>query len=159
LGQRSVTRVDPVTGQDLASFDLPGIAKSLVELGGLADIGGRCWVPTSDGFARLGDDGIDFRTPPIPGTPMILGESFWMTTTASKRTLMRRIDPRAWQPAGDNWVRPAQRVFEYGLDGSFDIGKEACLMAAGSSIWLLTGIDRDDYLHLIRTDIPNGPLP
>jgi hypothetical protein len=159
LSERSVTRVDPANGEALASFALPDLPKSLADLGGLADIGGRCWVPTSDGFARLGDDGIDFRTSAIPGTPMILGQSFWMTTTGSTRTLMRRIDPRTWQPVGDNWVQPARRVHEYGRDGSFDIGDEACLMAASNSIWLLTGIDHNEYLHLIRTNIPNGPLP
>ena len=154
----TVTRMDPVNGNVLASFTEPGT------IGRIQQVGNECWAVAWTGFAsddtsyhfiRITPSGIDFRSPIVPtGTRTeIFDGTFWTLTDGSADTntatnsnhltTLQRIDPATWQPTGPVWTYTGA----------------APAFAAGGSLWAANLPMYDGYsTALDRLDVPMGAI-
>jgi hypothetical protein len=159
----TVTRLDPETGNVLASFTEPGT------VGPFQQIGTECWAVAYTGqpayplnpddttvyrFIRITPSGIDFRSPTYPtGTRAeIFDGTFWTLTVGAADpsipaltnsnllTTMQRIDPATWQPTGTIWTYTG----------------DAPAFAAGGSLWAAQAGLTSPALN--RLDVPLGPI-
>ena len=159
----TVTRLDPETGNVLASFTEPGT------VGPFQQIGNECWAVAYTGqpayplnpddttvyrFIRITPSGIDFRSPTYPtGTRAeIFDGTFWTLTVgavdpnmpaltnSNLLTTMQRIDPATWQPTGTIWTYTG----------------DAPAFAAGGSLWAAQAGLTSPALN--RLDVPLGPI-
>jgi hypothetical protein len=159
----TVARIDPADGKVLATFKEQGY------IGELAQIGSECWAPAFTGtapggtsqshpanhFDRIGQSGIDFRSPIIPtslGYAAVFQGTFWAVLASTSDApgeqspvpgvpgSMLRIDPANWQATGQTWT------FSGGAPD----------FAAGGAVWGSGPVT--DATVLQRLDVPLGPL-
>jgi hypothetical protein len=145
----TITRVDPATGNVLATFTEPG------EVSRLRQAPDGCWTVDylgaqagpaggqtySHRYLKVGSSSIESRSPVFSGSGSqltILDGAFWINWTEGESSLLQRLDPALWQRVGPAWVLP---------ENSYPV------IAAGGAIWAQT----DTYLD--RLEIPLGALP
>jgi hypothetical protein len=146
----TLTRVDPTTGAILDSFTEPA------QVHGLTETPQGCWATEAGGrFVRVGDSGIEERSPVLRGMPTFLADSFWMHWSDGFETwdYLQRLDPITWQPSGAIYSIKLRVGGTYSYHADY-----AGAFAAGNSVWAVTATAQvgDDYWRL---DIPLAPLP
>jgi hypothetical protein len=158
----TVARVDPATGNVLASFTDAGYIRDLQQT---AD---GCWARedlkqpagssnNSARFVKIGSSGIAAGSPAFSvswgDNLSILDGTFWIFTppSDSEWTYLQRIDPASWQRVGTVW---ALRFYPPGWNQAAYVRG---LFAAGA-IWVMTdsGAPTGDYRRL---DIQVGATP
>ena len=101
--------------------------------------GNECWalvqVPQTDYsdkycFARLGQSGVDSRSPLFDSPIITLGETYWLRSAG----LIRQLDPTTWTLRAGGWLLPDKQ--------------NGFLIEVGGQVWASSGA------NLVRLNIP-----
>ena len=152
----TVARVDPASGDVLATFAVPGGLKSLHQTqDGCWSVQGASYGPGHDErFVKIGPSGIESGSPAFTisdfGSLLIVGSTFWIasfkySSEPDNWVLLQRVDPSTWQRVGPVWAVP------------LGFGDPRWAFAAGGAMWIQSSTEYGG--DLLRVDVPLGPLP